>query len=179
MAMHDYNAQHPNIKIQDGGGASTFLLTVREALDRIASQPVGARLLGALNNGPVFGGWNACIKILRPNTVADLDNPGAEGGNRAVAIDETRATGGAGCATAVYFNPTVWVVPGQGSRPPFIGLAHELVHAWHNAYGTKKGSYDEEEQFTVGLGVYAVPNANSITENRIRVEHNLPVRHRY
>jgi hypothetical protein len=77
----------------------------------------------------------------------------------------------------------VWVIPNQGQRPPYIGLAHELIHAWHNAYGTKKQEYDDEENFTVGLAGYMLPdpaaNPATITENMIRLEHGFPIRHKY
>ena len=180
MPLHSYNATYPNIRIDDPGGASTYLLSTREALDNIDAQAGGQMLLQRINAGQPFGTWNGVVKILRPNTIpADINNPGAEGGNRAVAINELHAKGGGGTPSAVYWNPNIWSVPGKGSRPPFIGLAHELVHAMHNAEGTKKNSYDEEEEFTVGLGQYAVANINSVTENRIRIEHGIALRHEY
>ena len=99
MPLHAYNANYPFIMIDDVGGSSTFLLTCREALDQIASQPGGTTLLTNLNAGPQFANWAGVVKILRPNTApVDINNPGAEGGNRAVAISELNAAGGAGTA---------------------------------------------------------------------------------
>lgn len=79
----------------------------------------------------------------------------------------------------------------QGLRtPPFIVLAHELIHAWHGMSGTAELKdqvtitmpngrvYDlaREEAYTVGLGPYA---NTRISENAIRVEHRLPLRTYY
>ena len=45
--------------------------------------------------------------------------------------------------------------------------------------GTKKDTYDNEESFTVGLGAWARPDPSLITENRIRLDYDLPIRHKY
>ncbi len=182
MPLFDYDAVNfPGIKIEDTGGASTYVLTVREALNHIVAQPVGHRMLTEIiAHAPVFATWNAKIKILRPaGKVVDITNPGSEGGSKCAACSNGNAMNGTGSASGVYWNPNIFVVPERGYRPPFIGLAHELVHAWHNALGTKKGNYDEEESFTVGIGIYAVADPHSITENKIRLEHNVPIRHKY
>lgn len=179
MPLVSWNVTFPNIRIDDAGGSSTFVLTVREALDRIASQPKGARMLAEINAGPAFGAWNGVVKIYRAQGVVDPNNPGAEGGSKASAVREDLAKNGIGSPSGVAWNPNIYVVPGQGSRPPFIGLAHELVHAWHNVNGIKRQNYDEEEEFTVGLGQWAVANPNAITENVIRLEHGLSIRLQY
>ena len=176
MVLASYGGAYPNIMIDDnGGGASTFSLTVREALDRIASRPGGQQLLQDIQaRAPVFAPWGGSVKIYR------AERPIAQGGNRAIAVNEAAATqGGIGTASGLAWNSNVFAVPGQGSRPPFIGLAHELVHVWHNARGIKKADYDEEEEFTVGLGPYMLPAPGSFTENLIRLEHGLPLRLRY
>ncbi|MBF0234931.1 MAG: hypothetical protein HQK65_18135 [Desulfamplus sp.] len=67
-------------------------------------------------------------------------------------------------------------------RPPFIGLAHELVHAMHNQRGDQAG-YDTNtttgvlyEYLCVGLG----PFANAlISENSIRAGAGVAQRDRY
>lgn len=173
MALVPY-APYPNIVIDDnGGGASTFLLTVREALVRIASQPKGLQLLQELQQyTPVFQAWGGGVKIYRAAV------PIAMGGSKAVAISENGASSG-GTSSGVAWNSNVQSIPGQGPRPPFVGLAHELIHAWHNARGTKRATYDDEENFTVGLGQHMIPTPGAITENMIRLEHNVPIRHVY
>lgn len=79
----------------------------------------------------------------------------------------------------------------QGIRtPPFIVLAHELIHAWHGMSGMMEtkdtqtitvpggAQYElaREEAFTVGLGPYT---DTRISENAIRAEHRLPRRDYY
>ena len=68
---------------------------------------------------------------------------------------EDNAKNGTGSASGVAWNSNIWDIPGEGRRPPYIGLAHELIHAWHNAYGIMKHVYADEEDFTVGLTSHA------------------------
>lgn len=60
-------------------------------------------------------------------------------------------------------------------RPPEIGLAHELIHAYHNDTGLDIGD-DIEEQRTVGLGPYI---GTTITENDIRNDYGIIQRPEY
>lgn len=181
MALIDYNnGTYPGIRIDDPGGASTFAQTAKDSLDMIVSKPLGQRLLAELSARSAtvtFGLWGGIIKIYR------AERPIEEGGSKAAPVSEIDAKNGTGSASGVAWNSNIWVIPGQGQRPPYIGLAHELIHAWHNGYGTKKQSYDDEENFTVGLGQYMMPdplaNPATITENMIRLEHGIPIRHKY
>jgi len=172
----DYDVVNfPGIRISDQDGASSFAPSRREALDKIVSQPLGRRLLLEISqNAPAFDQWGGSIKIYRAELPID------KGGSKAAPVSEANAkAAGIGSASGVSWNSNVYVVPGQGPRPPFIGLSHELIHAWHNALGTKKADYDDEEAFTVGLGPYMLPVPNGITENMIRLEHGIPIRHKY
>lgn len=174
MPLVTVSGTYSNIKIDDSGGAATFALTVREAINQIVAGPRGLRLLQELNqHAPVFAPWGAGVKIYRAALPID------QGGSKAAAVNELNAKNGGGSASGVAWNCNIFAIPGQGPRPPYIGLAHELIHAWHNAMGTKKDSYDEEESFTVGLGAYMLPAPGAITENMIRLEHNVPIRHKY
>lgn len=174
-----------SIRIEEFGVG--FAATATEALDRLWAGETGRRLLeGIRDSGAATSKFtdNGIILIKHPqtkDTITGAMRPmtADEGGNRAVPVNEVLAKGGAGCASAVFFNPAVLVVPGQGARPPFIGLGHELIHALHNAMGTKKGTVELEEHFTVGLGQWAMPDPTLITENRLRLDYNLPIRHRY
>jgi hypothetical protein len=162
----------------DSTANQTFGLTVVEALTKIGSQPIGAALLQAIANAPVAAdpAGNFKVKVIRPDTHATIGQPGMEGGSRAVAFNEADGRqGGAGSRAACYWNPNIYNTP-NGSRPAFIGLAHELIHCYHYVNGLAKGSYDDEERFTVGLGPYMLA---PITENRIRLEHDVPIRHQY
>ncbi|CTP91498.1 putative type III effector protein [Xanthomonas translucens pv. poae] len=68
-------------------------------------------------------------------------------------------------------------------------LAHELVHAKHMMAGTWKGSYEDrndastasgqEELRAVGMGRYAYSLTGAPSENSVRAEHGLPLRHSY
>jgi hypothetical protein len=154
-----------------------FALTVQEALAKIDSKPVGRSLLAAIAAAPIAGTGGFKVKIVRPDVVATIGTPGAEGGSRAVPFNETSARGGGGCAAACYWNPNIYNTPSPaGQRPAYIGLAHELVHCMHSVMGTMKPGYDEEEKFTVGLAPYA---GAAVCENTIRGEHGIAARTSY
>ena len=57
--------------------------------------------------------------------------------------------------------------------PPFVGLAHELIHAWHGLNGEKKTSVSEEESRTVGTDEYA---GELVSENAFRADATLEKR---
>jgi hypothetical protein len=92
------------------------------------------------------------------------------------------AVAGHGTNSFVYFNvrrDTTDVHDLNATRPPAIGLAHELIHALHNANGTQPGAQISDfstllpELLCVGLGPFA--NA-PISENAIRLQWNA-IRH--
>lgn len=108
-----------------------------------------------------------------------------------------RRTGGGHYMWAYYRPNTPGTIDGEniysqvaGIRtPPFIALAHELIHAWHGMSGTMETgkhaiaigngtsfNLSREEAYTVGLGPYA---NTRISENTIRAEHRLPRRDQY
>jgi len=74
-------------------------------------------------------------------------------------------------------------------RPPFIGLAHELIHARRNLLGIGYLNDNKtEELHTVGLSLLGSPvgvtqhdrrRLGAITENDIRAEHGIEPRMRY
>lgn len=80
--------------------------------------------------------------------------------------EQALADGGAGVITAAW-----------NRRPPWIALAHELIHAWRLVTGTcifpmaTESAY--EEAMTVGLFPY---NGTPYTENAFRVAAGEPVR---
>lgn len=185
-------AGYNTIKIEDNPPG--FAGKVIAELDKIAATPLGLRMLTDLNTlaAPATCWGDARVIIKRPFKSVEkkkwawsepvsvkVPMSGADGGNKAVALNYENAYGGVGTPSAVYFNPDCKVVPGQGPRPIVIGLAHELVHAWHNIRGIAKRGYDNEESFTVGIGPFALPDPNSITENRFRLEFGLHIRHVY
>jgi hypothetical protein len=70
------------------------------------------------------------------------------------------------------------------ARPPYIALAHELIHAYHNIRGDQPGhEIDEDstvlyEYLCVGLGPWD-DHRYQFTENAIRASAGLPKRVRY
>ena len=155
-----------------------FLLTVKEALTKINSKPVGAALLTAISNAAIAPHQQGFkVKIVRPDVHCTIGSPGVEGGSRAVPFLESGARGGGGSLAACFWNPNIFSAPGPaGARPPFIGLAHELTHCMHSLNGTMKQSYDDEEKFTVGLAPFTT---TAICENTIRAEHGIALRTAY
>jgi len=97
----------------------------------------------------------------------------------------TPPTPGTGSNATVYYNPNVLQI-GDGSaswmtRPPAIGLAHELIHAWTGVKGTRARGNDTDgnrrrELQATGLGEFR--NA-VISENRFRAAFGLPRRTEY
>lgn len=101
---------------------------------------------------------------------------------------------GVGCSSRVNWNPahtTVTIAGQQLQRPPYIALAHELIHAFNDLNGLQIGldngapSTVLYEYMCVGLGPWANP-ANLATmpnppktENAIRALANLPLRTQY
>ena len=88
---------------------------------------------------------------------------------------------GPGTDATVNYNPNrLFIVDGSldwHTRPPAIGLAHELIHAWadmngRSARGDTGGTPNYERQ-TVGLDEY---RNDRLTENRFRGAFNLPLR---
>lgn len=181
MPNTDYSTGYPFIVVStDSAKNPTFHLTVIEALGKIDSKPTGHKLLKAISKSKVSTtGRTFKVKIVRPDVTGVIGKPGEEGGSKAVAFNSLAAEDGGGCASACYWNPNIYSVPatsGAGVRPAFISLAHELIHCMHNAQGTKKHDYMDEENFTVGLDPYA---DEKICENTIRAEHGVVTRLSY
>jgi len=59
-------------------------------------------------------------------------------------------------------------------RPSEVGLAHELIHAYHDITNTLSGNWNLEETNTVGL-----TGSSPYTENQIRSDYGLPQRPKY
>ena len=130
-----------------------------DALDEIKSTPTGAAMLKSIEDS----GKPVTIKA-------------TSGGNGARPLDganakrKTDGTPGSGSGTVVSFNPDRKQI-GDGSepwmtRPPAVGLAHELVHADHSANGTNDFT-PAGEDMAVGLPPH---DTQPFTENKIRDE---------
>lgn len=162
-----------------------FFSLVREALGRIYSRPVGRALLDDIQRraapNPTLG---YKVAILLPHGEIRAAAPGSAPdftpGSKAVRAREDHAVWlerrarGSGSATAIFWNPNVITTP-DGSRPAFIGLAHELIHAQRNLLGIASADWAREEEQTVGLN----NTGGDVTENAIRAEHGIPRRVSY
>ena len=83
-------------------------------------------------------------------------------------------TPGRGGASVIQFNPADAKPcdedPAMKNRPPAVALAHEMIHAWHNATGrsmrlAKAGPHKLEEVITTGLPPY---NFEQYSDNKFR-----------
>jgi hypothetical protein len=184
----DTPTPYPGIIIRMSSAADSvvFPTLVKAALAQIASIPTGNKLLAGIASraGNAKFGYTVCIQ--RADMAYD---PGCVtkwvGTNVARRGDETSATTpGRSSVTAIKYNANMINTP-DGNRPSWVGLAHELIHAYYNLKGkglptgqlmNVNGMVEQEEMATVGLG----PGPHrSITENKIRAEANLPRRDTY
>ena len=175
----------PGIVIQhEDAVASTFHLSIKELLLKIATKPKGAELLNQIStnnhNGHAgMGYWGGARLLIKRSTVSGvtIGKAGEEGGNMCVRLNELDASKTAvGCCSYIMFNPNIYVVPNQGPRPPYIGLAHEMVHCLHNLLGEAHQDTPTEESRTVGIGRFS---GEAICENVIRAEHDIALRTSY
>ena len=140
-------------------GSDDFKKKTIEALDAIKKTPTGAKMLKSIEDS----GKKLTFKE-------------SSTGNSASPIDGAKAqrkadgTPGEGSGSTVRYNPNKPQV-GDGSepwmtRPPAVGLAHELIHAYHSANGTNDFT-PKGEDMAVGVPPY---DTEAVTENKIRDE---------
>ena len=173
-----------------------FAKQTQDALDTIASKPVGHRLLNSIaqsgteeaGGAPAKFGYKVCIQPAASEKKEGLlDHSRTYIGTNVTktANEEAASTPGQGGVSGIKWNPQMKHTP-DGDRPPFIGLAHELLHAQRNLYGQSKltsGSVNEGEDYkqvdehqVVGLSPH---EDREFTENKIRAEHGVPARTEY
>ncbi|MDF5988481.1 M91 family zinc metallopeptidase [Pseudomonas aeruginosa] len=128
-----------------GISAHNIAITNHEVAARLAGQPLPHRLSDAQQNHARL----ATIVALK-----DVSPPSA------------------GCSAHVRWNPTA-TNPLNRIRPPAIGLAHELLHAYYSCRGAQPG-YDDNHYSTVlfeyrcvGLGPW---DEAPLSENALRKE---------
>lgn len=160
-------------------GDDAFKTKTIAALDELKKTPTGAALLADIEKS----GKKVTIK---PTTGGN-----EVGGLSDGAFVKGDGSPGSGSNSTVYFNPDKTTVgsgkDGWQTRPPAIGLGHELVHADHAARGTidmtpidndskpdpkdttKTAKAPREEVTTAGIP----PNdSGTFTENKLRSEWN-------
>ena len=194
------------------GDSKAFTGQVHAALDEIASQPAGKQLLQEIGDHQSNDKFGYKVAIMpqaseKRQTLFGRPRTYADGNVTRSASDQKASTPGEGTVSSVKWNPQQTVTP-DGKRPPFIGLAHEMIHAHNNLKGessliSKPSSSTagmgaqgpgetaqaktsrpadpkiEDENKVVGLGKYADSAAYPLTENTIRQEHGLPPRQAY
>ncbi|MFJ5220695.1 M91 family zinc metallopeptidase, partial [Streptomyces sp. NPDC088354] len=161
----------------------TFLKTVNEQLLLLAGQPVGRALLESIGSSRTRSGlsnWQqAKVKIERVGAgtvIGDGPRFAAHTGNATRPINAQWASDTQrGTLSLLQYNPNAWETA-DGLRPPFIGLAHELIHVQRNLHGLSVENTAEDEAQVVGLENFA---GLEFTENKIRAEHGLSPRQAY
>lgn len=181
--MPDHQTRYDGIIVRCGQNELYYPMLVNNALAQIASKRLGRSLLHSIvkRAGRKKFGYTVCIQKRGEQFSAEWDesklvNVQNRWHNVAIRGDETGACNGNGSVTAICWNPNL-VMGDGGERPPFIALAHELIHAMNNLRGTAFQNNNIEEMATVGLGNYA--NVRKRNENAIRAEHHLPSRDQY
>ncbi len=154
-------------------GTPVFKAGVLADLAWLMTQPIGMEMINAM----VATGKTLTISETSSGNTTGYD-PDADSWPKA------DGTAGNGANTRIAYNPGVWNPYGGTdawmSRPPAIGLAHEMVHAWTGMTGTRAagltGGVKNRELQATGLGAYATA---IYTENRFRAAFGLPERPRY
>jgi type VI secretion system secreted protein VgrG len=138
---------------------SAFQSAVLRDLAQIQSTPTGAKLLKSIDSS---------------GQTVNINKSGA--GNGASPVDGAKAvrkadgTPGDGTGSNVSYNPGKTSI-GDGSkpwhtRPPAVGLAHELMHTNHSAHGTNDFTQTGEDM-VVGNPPH---DTQPFTENKVRSE---------
>ncbi|MEQ9233358.1 M91 family zinc metallopeptidase [Coleofasciculus sp. E2-BRE-01] len=173
----------------DIDGDEQYQEQVRENLREIYDTPSGQELLESLREAR-DNGRSLTITAPppgRPGNACGYDNPRDR-------FIQPNGQPGAGTNATVYFNPnstSIGSEPWQ-TRPPAIGLAHELIHADDAAYGRMPrgdgvngdlapSTESNRELRAVGLPPYenGLGDDASYTENAIRDEMGEPQRPHY
>ncbi len=162
-------------------GSDEFSARVESDLDALRSLPVGQELLRDLDASG------------RSTTIQETSGGNSAGGtNFSDGFMSVDGTPGKGTDSQVNYNTSRISLGGEEwmTRPPVVGLEHELVHAWDLvngklAPGETSGTRNLENA-AVGLpydhdGDPSTPvhTPDRPTENQLRDELNLPTRPRY
>jgi len=166
----------PSIQVK---GTEEFREKTVQALAKIAQTPSGAKLLNDLHRS---GKTITIVETAGGNGASYSGNPNVDAHGHA----------GPGADTTVKYNPNKTSLgpgPAWKTRPPEIGLAHELIHAKHASSGerdasmvqndhkpdpadpTKFAQVKKEEARTVGFPPY---DNEPYSENSIRKEWDPP-----
>lgn len=168
-----------NVKLTEtddkGGDHKGFKDKVLGYFGTMMSQPKGRALAAGLVNG-------SQAVTIGPTSSKKIANATRGAGS----LENADGTAGAGGTTTIRMDAdltdtSVTVFDKTGKEIPAPGwsvLAHELIHAEHNAAGRNRrslaatdGAYsNREEEETIATG-------SGVTENKLRAEHGMPDRH--
>lgn len=175
---------HPGIKIVTGKPSqpTDFFDKCSAALNKIRSKPIGKGLLKTLSAKCLMSEKTVFIDYYQASLAGVQGNP-----TEAYGYQQVDAEGrvffmpGKGQSASVSWWPED-PGPPYAPRPPFVGLAHELIHALYILHGlqiadtnTTQGLAINESQ-VVGLGRF---KDEPFTENAIRGEHGIDLRLQY
>lgn len=140
-------------------GSDDFKKKTKECLDAINKTPTGAKMLKSIEDS----GQKVTFQETSNGNSATPDD-------RSKAQRKADGTPGAGTGSTVKYNPNKTQI-GDGSepwmtRPPCVGVAHELVHVYHSANGTNDFT-QKGEDMAVGNAPY---DTEPVTENKMRDE---------
>lgn len=197
-----WNNYNPGIFIDNQWGMS-FIHKTKEALNLISSRSIGKDLLSILSKrhqgvGTTRG--KVVVIVLGMGTFNPANGPSSMGKTMAIPMGGTTnrqapiagtkiRLPGTGANACVQYNPHIehqYTRAVSVRTPPFVALAHELIHAlhfmsgdiakpysWTNGVGNSSCGAILEEARTVGLGRF---RNTRISENAIRREQGLTLR---
>ncbi|MFV0387521.1 MAG: M91 family zinc metallopeptidase [Pyrinomonadaceae bacterium] len=185
------------IRMNNESDSVYFPTLVTEALNHIAETQTGRTLLAQIDSYHLRQKSNFTVCINRADMTFHTGcsdswwtgYTGWQNHNKARRVSEFDAVAASRNAigsstTNIIYNPNIVLTP-DGFRPSWIGLAHELIHAYYNLIGqgfpselvkNVKADIEREEAETVGLGKFTSRN---FTENMIRAEAGLKQRVTY
>ncbi len=174
-------APHMEVKFGDSitiRGTPTFVNATVAALERLSQTANGQALLRHIDSNP------NPIDIVESTSGNGFSATNHGGAHRSVGAPASSGSGG-----TIRFNPNRTQI-GDGldpweTRPPMVGLHHELFHAYQAQRGTLTtgtvgtGTFAgtrHTDMEAVGLGPHA---GDPMTENALRSELGEPIRPRY
>ena len=146
-------------------GDEAYRKAVKTDIQRIASKPDGRALV---------------LKLIASKNIVSIQQvKNSSDGNSASPTNAKSSSDGTGSGSTVRFNPSNSSGGkddrGSSTRPPFVGLGHELGHA--RAMDLGRQSYDRGSG---APGTTPPREVNSLAnENAIRRENGLPARNSY
>jgi NleD-like pathogen effector protein (putative zinc metallopeptidase) len=189
-----WNPDHPGIFVE---GDQTFFTACCKDLNKINEKEIGGRLLSTLSKRTQGIGTSVGkrVTINYTNNIGDvaqdsvLGNQEVRNAKQPGRIFHLPAVGDSSVISYGHDLDQVYTTAIGLTTPPFIALAHELIHALHVISGEVAKEYDWstdgaiiEEARTVGIGPYVLNTSaliKPLTENAIRWEWGLPQRTHY